>query len=327
MPKVSVIIPVYNTEKYLRKCIDSICNQTLSDIEIICVNDCSTDNCFEILKKYLKKDKRIKLINLDINGGAAKARNFGIESAKGEFVGFVDSDDFLDPDFYEKLYNEAKKNNADASKGNYKSAKDGAVDYELNKKIEEDKNNFAYGYCSAIFKRSIITTNNILFPTNLSDMEDPVFTVKFTQCAKKICIVDTNINIVKHEDSQTSKIPTMERIQDKIKGLSLIIDILNSNKKNITKESYGYVLSFWFWETYNNSLKNENFVARNYLVTELMKLFDKIIIDNDFIEELKKKDELFPLILRSKDKNSLINFDRAKHFYVLRKGLNNSKNA
>lgn len=104
MSKVSVIIPVYNTEKFLRKCLDSVCNQTLQDIEIICINDCSTDGSSEILREYAGKDNRIKLIELFENGGAAKARNIGIDIAHGEYIGFVDSDDFVDLDFYEKLY-------------------------------------------------------------------------------------------------------------------------------------------------------------------------------------------------------------------------------
>ena len=111
--KVSIIIPVYNTEKYLRKCLDSVCNQTLQDIEIICVNDCSTDDSLEILKEYASNDNRIKIINFTENKGVAIARNTAIEQAKGEYIGFVDSDDYVDLDFYEKLYNAAKSENAE----------------------------------------------------------------------------------------------------------------------------------------------------------------------------------------------------------------------
>ena len=104
MAKISVIIPVYNTEKYLRRCLDSVCNQTLSDIEIICINDCSTDNSLEILREYSAKDERVKVIDFKKNKGAAVARNIGIDEAQGECLGFVDSDDFVDLDFSEKLY-------------------------------------------------------------------------------------------------------------------------------------------------------------------------------------------------------------------------------
>ena len=112
MPKVSVIIPVYNVEKYLRECLDSVINQTLKDIEIICVNDGSTDNSLQILEEYADKDSRIKIINKD-NGGVSSARNAGLDIAQGEFIGFLDSDDYLDLNFYECLYNRANETNSD----------------------------------------------------------------------------------------------------------------------------------------------------------------------------------------------------------------------
>ena len=105
--KVSVIIPVYNTASYLKRCLDSAINQTLKDIEIICVNDGSTDNSLEILQEYQKKDNRIILINLKENKGVVNARNVAIEKASGEFIGFLDSDDFIDPGWYENLYNQS----------------------------------------------------------------------------------------------------------------------------------------------------------------------------------------------------------------------------
>lgn len=113
-PKVSVIIPVYNVEQYLRECLDSVVNQTLRDIEIICVNDGSPDNSLAILEEYASKDKRIKIINKE-NGGISSARNCAIPLAKGEYIGFVDSDDWIDLDFYEKLYNTAKRYKAEVA--------------------------------------------------------------------------------------------------------------------------------------------------------------------------------------------------------------------
>lgn len=112
MPKVSIIIPVYNTEKYLRECLDSVVSQTLKDIEIICINDGSTDNSLQILKEYAQNDNRIKIIDKE-NGGISFARNTGLQSATGKYVGFVDSDDWIELNFYEKLYNTAIKYGAD----------------------------------------------------------------------------------------------------------------------------------------------------------------------------------------------------------------------
>lgn len=103
MPKVSVIIPVYNTELYLRKCIDSVRNQTLKDIEIICVDDGSTDSSPDILEDYALKDSRIKVIH-KVNGGLVSARKAGIAMATGLYTGYVDSDDWIEPDMYEELY-------------------------------------------------------------------------------------------------------------------------------------------------------------------------------------------------------------------------------
>ena len=94
-PKISVIIPCYNVEKFLKQCLDSVCGQTLKDIEIICVNDASTDKSLNILKQYAKKDKRIKIIDLQKNSGLSVARNTGIKHATGDFIGFIDSDDYV----------------------------------------------------------------------------------------------------------------------------------------------------------------------------------------------------------------------------------------
>ena len=111
--KISVIVPVYNTEEHLKECLESVINQTLKEIEIICVNDNSTDKSLDILKEYAKKDERIKIINKKRNNGAAAARNSGMEQAIGEYIGFVDSDDWISLDMYEKLYENAKIHDSD----------------------------------------------------------------------------------------------------------------------------------------------------------------------------------------------------------------------
>lgn len=113
MPKVSIIIPVYNVEKYLRECLDSVVNQTLSDIEIICVNDCSPDNSLAILEEYKAKDNRIKIIDLKENGGLGNARNVAIKEVNSDYIMFLDSDDWLELNACELAYNQIVKNNND----------------------------------------------------------------------------------------------------------------------------------------------------------------------------------------------------------------------
>lgn len=125
--KVSVIIPIYNVEKFLPRCIDSVRNQTLKDIEIILVDDESPDNCPQMCDEYKKKDERIKVIHKK-NGGLGYARNSGMNVATGKYIAFVDSDDYIDLDMYEIMYNAAEENDADfVWVDNYKESLDGQI--------------------------------------------------------------------------------------------------------------------------------------------------------------------------------------------------------
>ena len=117
-PLISIIIPIHNTALYLIRCLESIINQTLKPIEIICVNDGSTDSSLEILASYQKIDSRIKIITQEYKG-VSEARNIGINNAIGTYIGFVDSDDYISPEMFEKLYNAIKKNNTDIVVCNY----------------------------------------------------------------------------------------------------------------------------------------------------------------------------------------------------------------
>ncbi len=121
MSKISVIVPVYNAEKYIEKCISSIANQTMKDIEILAINDGSTDNSLNILDSLsLKYKGKLKIISKE-NGGAGSARNIGIENANGEFIKFVDADDYLKLDILDRMYNIAKENHVSLVRGNYQT--------------------------------------------------------------------------------------------------------------------------------------------------------------------------------------------------------------
>ena len=112
MPKVSLIIPVYNVENYIEKCLNSVVNQTLKDMEVIIVNDGSKDSSKQKIEKYLKKYPRIKYLEKE-NGGLSDARNYGMPYATGEYIAFLDSDDYVESTMYEEMYEVAKKENAD----------------------------------------------------------------------------------------------------------------------------------------------------------------------------------------------------------------------
>ena len=128
--KVSVIVPIYNAEMYIDKCIQSIINQTLRDIEIILVDDGSTDRSFEISNKYAKKDERIKIIKQK-NKGVGAARNYGVSIATGKFITFIDSDDFVEIDMLEILYNAAINNNCDIIFSGIKIINNNDIEYKF----------------------------------------------------------------------------------------------------------------------------------------------------------------------------------------------------
>ena len=179
MQKVSVIIPIYNAEMYLRECFDSIINQTLEDIEIICINDGSTDSSLDIVKEYAGKDGRIIIIDKQ-NEGVAIARNLGIDRATGEYVCFMDSDDYYPSnDILEELYNKAKENNVLIAGGEFSVFNPLIVPYEPKQKfdsvddgylfaknsiIEYKDYQFDYGFHRFIYNRNFLVNNNIYFP-------------------------------------------------------------------------------------------------------------------------------------------------------------------
>lgn len=142
--KLSIIIPVYNVELYLKDCLDSVIKQDLDGIEILCVEDCSTDNSLDVLEEYAKRDDRIKIIRNSVNKGLSASRNIGIRRATGEYVQFIDSDDFIEVGACRKLYEFAKANDADIVYFNLRFLND-----EVNGLIREEENIKCY---NGVFK-------------------------------------------------------------------------------------------------------------------------------------------------------------------------------
>ena len=194
--KISIIVPIYNSEKYLDKCISSIQNQTINEIEIILVNDGSTDNSKDICNYYSCIDKRIKVINIK-NKGVSNARNTGIRNATGKYIMFVDSDDYVDPNWCEEMLKETQDNKDNFIVCGYKilnrREKNKKIQYNLldeNKEVTRlYKNDFFLLYiqnllnspCNKIFESKIIKENNILYDINLSLGEDLLFNLQYLQ--------------------------------------------------------------------------------------------------------------------------------------------------
>ena len=196
-PKVSIIVPIYNVEKYLRQCLDTIIDQTLREIEIILVDDGSTDSSLTICKEYEQKDNRIKLIHKE-NEGLGYTRNRGLQEATGEFVGFIDSDDWIELDMFEKLYQTAIENKADTCLGNIKGKKlifeGNEVKQQLLPKMMgaryDGTDYYGMSVCRGIHQLELIKRYNIQFPSERELIsEDIIFDISYYSIAKKVVIL------------------------------------------------------------------------------------------------------------------------------------------
>lgn len=200
-PVVSILVPCYNVSKYLEECLDSIVHQTYPHLEIICINDGSTDNTLEILKRYAERDDRISIID-KANSGYGASMNQGLDKATGDFVGIVEPDDFLELDMVAALLNEAIHKNLDISRGAYfcyttatKSNKLSNEKFvELNKVLKPlDNPELFYqtpAIWSAIYKRSLIEENHIRFlETPGASYQDTSFAFKTRACCQRFSMV------------------------------------------------------------------------------------------------------------------------------------------
>ena len=204
MPKVSVIVPIYNVEKYLEKCINSLLSQTLEDIQIILVNDGSKDNSGNIAKEYEKNNKDRVIYVEKENGGLSDASNYGLKYATGDFIAFLDSDDYIEKNAYEKMYNKAIEENADYVECDFiwefpdKIRVDKQYPYKNKKEMLSFVRVVAW---NKLIKRQLIIDNNLEFPKGLR-YEDVEFTYKLIPFINKFAYVDKPfIHYVQREGS------------------------------------------------------------------------------------------------------------------------------
>ena len=230
MADISIIVPIYNAEKYLNKCIDSLVNQTKKELEFILVNDGSTDSSEDIIKSY--KDKRIKYFK-NKNQGIGKTRNFGIDKATGKYLMFLDSDDYLDINACEKLYNKAIKEKSDLVVFDFYRVEETLKEVTINNfkssSLKENPNlllDINLGPCNKLIKRELIDKNNTRFNEELK-YEDTPFVTEIIKNANKISKLNEYLHYyVIHSNSETTV--RDERVFDIIK----IIDIIRNQYKN-----------------------------------------------------------------------------------------------
>lgn len=306
--KVSIIVPVYNSEKYLYRCLDSLVNQSLNEIEIILINDCSTDGSMLILKEYKEKyPSKIFLIDLKENKKPGGARNEGMKVAKGEYIGFVDSDDYIEKEMYEELYKIAKIKDCDMVDCGFdnKSMKKMALSTTENTwgELDAEKRDHLIAYpgfvWSKIFKRNILVDNNLKFREKVT-FEDVDFLPVVMLFLKKVYASDLVLyyytNNVK---SITSDMRENIQIKDKMEALRCLVKRF---KELNAYEDYKDGITFTIYNMYIYMVKYYALGAEENKVTyemfkELREFFFELIDydyqDNKYILRLDKRKRMY----------------------------------
>ena len=242
MPKVSVIVPIYNVEKYLEKCINSLLSQTLEDIQIILVNDGSKDNSGTIAKKYAERNKDKVIYVEKENGGLSDARNYGLKYAIGNFVAFLDSDDYIEKNAYEEMYNKAIEENADYVECDFIWEYPNKAKIDKQYKYQNKKEMLSFVRVVAwnkLIKRSLITEHNLEFPKGLR-YEDVEFTYKLIPYINKFAYVDKPfIHYIQREGS-------IANVQNERTAeiFTVLDEVIEFYKKNNIYEEYKEELEY-----------------------------------------------------------------------------------
>lgn len=270
MPKISVIIPVYNAEQYLRKCLDSVVNQTFRDIEIICVDDGSTDGSGAILDEYAAKDNRVVAIH-QANAGVAAARNTGLKSAQGDYLAFLDSDDAYNPRLCELAYNRACQSGADIVKFLY-TRTDGVKETDDlidNQSETETRSKLSLAYHSGaniwgkLWRREFVVQNEMTFPLGVDSTEDAWFCIVGATLANKITVLRQYLYEYNYRENSLTTAGSFRNAARLVKAVELAREKLAGHPdiSVVTRFAYGYICRL----LYDNYQKTTQENQRSYL--------------------------------------------------------------
>ena len=252
-PEISVIVPVYNVEKYLPQCLDSILGSTFKDIEVILVDDCGPDNSRAICDEYAAKDKRVRVIANPHNMGLSASRNNGFDKARGKYISFIDSDDFIDVTMYEKLYNAMEREKVDmvgCNAWNYEDGKKSVIEYldvkediktsyeKLGNKIYES----AFHVVRFLFKHEVL--QDIRF--DIIPFEDSVFMLKLYPTLHDIYLLAEPLYFYRRHQN-TLSVQRHKRNFETLKFKDIVIESFNQNPKS-------ELIRDGFWKWYTNNL-------------------------------------------------------------------------
>ena len=315
MTDISIIVPAYNAEKYIDKCIESLINQTKKEIEIIIINDGSTDKTEECVKKY--KDKRIKYYK-NTNQGIGKTRNFGIEKATGKYLMFVDSDDYIDKDACDKLFKRIEQDKSDVVVCDYYKVKNNVQEKN---KIDDFKtttlkehpeliNKINTAPWNKIYRRDLIIKEDIKFVEN-TKYEDSPFVLKALDKANKISKLNEYLNYyIVHGNSETTV--RDERVYDFFKIIE-IIRVYFKDKEYMKDELDYYIISMLMNYNIQQRVQKDKRIAMNF-IDKSFEYLDKYVPNyknnryfkerskmKGFIEKHKGISKMYCKIYREKD--------------------------
>ena len=239
-PKITIIVPVYNSAKYLHQCINSILSQTFADFELILVDDGSLDTSLAICDEFGKKDKRVIVLHKS-NGGVSSARNFGLDVARGEYIGFVDSDDWIEPNMYEMLYSKASCDDADIVSCALITNK--TVRVKPNTTLQDKFIScpvYMHSFCNKIVKKNLYIDNNIRIPENLVVCEDLFTLFRLFIISRKAEYLDEAMYHYRVNSNSLSHSTTIKHIESDICSADMLEKFLI--ERNIYAEYSSFVL-------------------------------------------------------------------------------------
>lgn len=326
--RVSITVPIYNAEKYLTECLDSIVNQTYKDIEVILVNDGSTDNSVKICESYCAKDKRIKLINKE-NSGVMETRKIAYENCSGEYIYNVDSDDFIELDAIEKLVNALKESQADiicfggyVFYGEDKSTKYPIDNYLVGAFEKEEIKNIVLkhsiggirnvksiknGVCLKIIKTSLVQNNIGYFNKAISMGEDMLISFACFCDANKVVILEEKFYYYRQSEIQSTKKYKQKLILDEENLIERLLTVNADKNADCRNEILRHAL-----ETAKATIFNEvKFGKKNNVVkAKIREIFDtnyyKEMMTNFNVKSYSKQEKVLMFLLKRKSVNLLV---------------------
>ena len=294
MVAISIIMPIYNDESVLEQSINSVAKQTLKDIELVCINDGSTDGSLDVLNEFARKYDFVKVVTQE-NKGSGKARNYGMDIAKGDYIGFLDADDyFIDDDALERLYDVAEKNDANMVTGNILHDVDNPGEFIPFRHLEyftEDRvilpeeYGLPWSFYKSIYKTTFLRDNEIYFPDLLRG-QDPVFLAEILSKVDKIYAVATDVYAYVFYDA-IDRCNTPRKLHDQILHYKIVFDYLPEPR--FKKAVFDFKKAFiWFLD----QLSDEDLKTSLDIIDDVFDDDSKILIEVKsyfIIKDLKKE--------------------------------------